>query len=98
MSGVRIRFLPAASREAEDAFDWYRERSRRAAASFLKELDRGLILVVETPRVWPLFEAGTRRYVLQKFPYSIIYREIEDGIEVVAVAHQKRRPGYWHGR
>lgn len=99
MSDAELRFVPAASREVEDAFAWYLERSLRAAESFLREFERGLGLVKETPRLWPRFEAGTRRYVLRRFPYSIVYRELgEDVIEVVAVAHDKRRPGYWHDR
>ena len=50
------------------------------------------------PASGPLFEVGTRRYVLQRFPYSIIYREAEAGIDVVAIAHHKRRPRYWYRR
>jgi plasmid stabilization system protein ParE len=98
VSGVEIRFVPAAGEEAEDALDWYLQRSLKAAESFLREFERGLELISESPRRWPRFEAGTRRYVLPRFPYSIVYRELRHGIEVVAVAHQKRRPGYWHGR
>ena len=98
MNGARVRFVPAAGREAEDALAWYLQRSLKAAESFLREFDRGLALIAESPRLWPRFEAGTRRYVLRKFPYSIIYRLITERIEVVAVAHQRRRPGYWHGR
>jgi plasmid stabilization system protein ParE len=99
VSGAELRFVPAASREVEDAVAWYLERSLKAGESFLREFERGLALVKETPRLWPRFEAGTRRYVLRRFPFSIIYRKFgEDTIEVVAVAHDKRRPGYWHGR
>lgn len=99
MSGAELRFAPAASWEVEDAVSWYLERSLEAGESFLRELERGLALVRETPRLWPPFEAGTRRYVLRRFLYSIIYRELGAAIiEVVAVAHDKRRPGYWHDR
>jgi hypothetical protein len=69
--------------------------SRRAAEVFVQEVDRAVSLIASSPTIWPYFEAGTRRYVLNKFPFSIIYREIPVGIEVVAVAHHKRRPRYW---
>jgi hypothetical protein len=36
--------------------------------------------------------------VLAKFPYSVIYKEKDEVILIVAVAHAKRRPGYWRGR
>jgi hypothetical protein len=41
---------------------------------------------------------GTRRYLLKRYPYAVIYRELDDLIWVVAVAHGKRRPGYWKSR
>ncbi|MFB3820344.1 MAG: type II toxin-antitoxin system RelE/ParE family toxin, partial [Candidatus Methylomirabilales bacterium] len=39
-----------------------------------------------------------RRVVVARFPYSIVYREDAESIVIVAVAHQRRRPGYWRGR
>ena len=98
MSGGRVEYLPEASREVEDAFEWYLDRSAQAAEAFLREIDRAVAVVVGAPHVWPRFEAGTRRYLLQRFPYSVIYRETGSGIEVIAVAHHKRRPRYWNRR
>lgn len=98
MSGVRVELVPEALREIEDAIDWYRERSPRTAEAFARETERAVQLIAADPRIWPHFEAGTRRYVLRKFPYSIIYREQEDRIEIVAMAHHKRQPRYWQGR
>jgi toxin ParE1/3/4 len=45
-----------------------------------------------------LAEHNTRRVLLKKFPFSVIYRPEPDGIVIFAVAHQSRRPGYWRGR
>lgn len=98
VSGKRIDLAPAAILEIEEAFGWYLERSPGAAEAFLIEIDQGLALVVASPGLWPLFEAGARKYVLPNFPYSLIYREAVDEIKVVAVAHHKRRPRYWIGR
>lgn len=99
MGGAEPRFTPAASRELEDALDWYLERSVKTAESFLQEFERGLALVCETPHLWPRFDFDTRRYILRRFPYSIIYREPKEGvIEVVAVAPNRRKPGYWRHR
>ena len=98
MRAGRIDYLPEAVHEIEDAFDWYLDRSLRAAESFLREIDRAASLIATSPQVWPRYESGTRRYVLPKFPYSLIYRARDDRIEIVAVAHHKRRPRYWLGR
>ena len=98
MRAVQVEYFPEASRELEDALDWYLQRSQQAAEAFLREVDRALAVIAGGPTIWPRFEAGTRRYLLHRFPYNIIYRETGVGIEVVAVAHQKRRPRYWHRR
>ena len=92
---AKIEFLPDATREIEEAFNWYLDRSQRAAEDFLGEINRSLELITEQPEIWPRFEAEARRYVLGKFPYSVIYRQTKDGIQVIAVAHQKRKPQYW---
>jgi len=46
----------------------------------------------------PNYEAGTRRYQFSVYPYSLIYRVTEQEITIVAVAHAKRKPGYWTNR
>jgi plasmid stabilization system protein ParE len=89
---------PDAGAEAEAGVLWYRERSTKVAERFLAELERAVDLIIETPRRWPKYLHGTRRYVLLKFPYSIIYRPSEARITICAVAHAKRRPGYWKER
>lgn len=98
MSAGQVDYLPEAARELEEAFEWYLERSPQAAEAYLREAERAVAVIAAAPRVWPSSDAGTRRYVLQRFPYSIVYREAQAGIEVVAVAHHKRRPRYWHHR
>jgi len=98
VSAARVEYFPEASQELEDAFEWYLERSLRAAEAFLREIERAVALIAETPGVWPLFEAGTRRYVLHRYPYGLVYRETDLGIEIVAVAHHKKRPIYWRSR
>ena len=89
-----IEFHPDASEEADEARKWYAERSPVAALSFLAELNCAIERVAENPETWPEYESGTRRYVFQRFPYSLIYRCVKARIQVIAVAHAKRRPGY----
>jgi plasmid stabilization system protein ParE len=95
VSGAAIEFTPEALREIDDAFEWYLERNARAADAFVREVDSAVALIASSPTLWTHFEAGTRQYILRKFPYTLVYREVPTGIEVVAVAHHKRRPRYW---
>lgn len=54
--------------------------------------------IVEAPDRWPMYTHGTRRYLLRRFPFSVVYRVSGIAITVVAVVHGKRRPGYWKSR
>jgi len=65
---------------------------------FLDELDRALERIGDHPGQCPEYESGTRRLVLQRFPYLVVFREIAAGAEIIAVAHGRRRPGYWRER
>ena len=54
--------------------------------------------ICNAPERWKRADYGTRRFMLPNFPFSIVYRVQQDAVEVVAVAHHRRRPGYWRGR
>jgi plasmid stabilization system protein ParE len=96
---MRVDFLAAAARKVEDAHTWYEERSIFAAAAFLRELTSSAInRIREAPLRYAAAEHGTRRVFLEHFPFTMYYRLRGDVITTVAVAHQKRRPGYWRSR
>ena len=85
--------------EAEAAFAWYAEQNRAAAELFLIDLDVSVARVQELPETWPPFRGGKyRRFVFRRFPFNLVYRVLPDKIEVIAVAHQRRRPMYWRNR
>lgn len=98
MPGRSVRFHPAALDEAQAAAEWYGNRSRGAAEAFLNELDRTIDLISQHPEQYQSYELGSRRAMLHKFPYMIVFREGTVGIEIIAVAHGRRRPGYWRDR
>ena len=98
MTDRQVELLPEASQELTEAFDWYADRSSKAARSFLQEIHQALKAIEKAPRAWPQFEANTRRYLLRRFPYYLVYRPSQNRILVLAIAHERRRPGYWHER
>jgi plasmid stabilization system protein ParE len=89
---------PAAVEEAFEAARWYRERSPIAAARFVEELNLVIDAIVEAPRRWPRAIAGTRKVKLPFFPFLVIYVETDIYVRILAVAHGRRRPGYWRDR
>src|SRR5690349_5996314 len=98
MSNVRVEFDPEAIAEAHEAFHWYAKRSQRAADGFIAELDAAVARISEHPQLFAGYLHGTRRCLLKRYPYALVFREQADLAQVVAVAHLKRRPGYWKGR
>ena len=98
MAAKPLQIHPAALAELKSAVAWYRERSHIAALNFVAELDRAVDLVIASPDRWPSGEHGTRKFVLQRYPFAVIYREKEIAVQVLAIAHGRRRPGYWNER
>jgi plasmid stabilization system protein ParE len=92
---IAVRFHSEAEAEILDAEQWYRERSDAAAQAFSLAVDHAIAAVAEAPLRWPLSRRGERRFVLRRFPYSLIYRVRASHIFITAVAHHRRRPGYW---
>ena len=95
---MRVRFHPAARAEVLEARRWYEERSPLTAAAFAQEVAAAIGLIAEAPNRYAKGEHGTRRLVLPRFPFNVFYRTGTDDVIIVAVAHQKRRPGYWSSR
>jgi toxin ParE1/3/4 len=93
-----LEFFEDALAEVEEDRAWYRSRSESAEAGFLRELDHAIQQVTDAPAQWPRYFAGTRRYVFPTYPYSLVYFIEGSVIRVVAIAHDKRRPGYWRER
>ncbi len=93
-----LEFLDEALEEAEEATRWYAERSAMAAIGFAEELSAAVAHIERAPITWPIYEHNARRFLLRRFPYSIVYRVDVTRIVIVAVAHAHRRPGYWRDR
>jgi plasmid stabilization system protein ParE len=93
-----LEYLAEALQEVEAAARWYAERSATAATAFSEEIDAAESAIVHLPEAWPPFDHGTRRYLLRRFPFSVVYRVEARRILIVAVAHARRRPGYWKTR
>jgi toxin ParE1/3/4 len=89
---------PEAEAETDGAFEWYWARSESAALGFDAELRIALRALQKNPQIYATYLSGTRRIMLNRYPFSIVYRELPRKIQIVAVAHSKRRPDYWKRR
>jgi toxin ParE1/3/4 len=98
---VRVRYVTEALAEYEAAAVWYDDHSPGAGEDFTDAIERAESLIAEMPRTWPQWpgaRAGVRRYLIPGLLYSIAYEIVDNEIVILAVAHQRRRPGYWFSR
>jgi hypothetical protein len=61
--------------ELKSSISWYLEQSEATADKFVQEIDRAIDLVLASPRRWPSSDFDTRKFVLRRFPYEVIYHE-----------------------
>jgi plasmid stabilization system protein ParE len=92
-----------ASEEFDAAVDWYEERRVGLGDAFIDAVDRVANQIVEAPALASKCPGvdpslNVRRVVLRRFPYAVVYLELEDQLLVLAVAHGHRKPGYWRER
>lgn len=92
------RVHPLAWEDIDAADALYFERSSDAADGFIAEVAVAIEKICEAPQRSPKYLHGTRRFLLHRFPFSIIYFDQPEFVNVIAVAHHKRRPGYWKQR
>ena len=90
---------PGAEQDSSDALDFYvQQAGLRVAQRFFSEFERVVNLLVEHPSLGTPTTRGRRSFPLRVFPYSVVYREIKDGICIVVVRHHHRKPGFGGAR
>lgn len=89
---------PDARREFDDAADYYEHEHQGLGTLFVDEVAAGFARIREHPGAALEIAPGTRKLVLARFPYSLIYQTRGGCVRVLAVAHQRKRPHYWRGR
>jgi len=92
---LSFRFLAPAERDAREAARFYESVAPGQEVAFRASLQQGLDSVRRHPSLGRVVDVGLRAIVLDRFPFKVLYRVKADVIVVVAVAHDRRRPGYW---
>jgi hypothetical protein len=88
-------FHPDIKNEIEKSYQWYESRAQGLGEDFLNELESAFRIIKEIPDTWPLISKNHRRYLLDRFPFGVIYQKNKNSIYVLAVMHLSRKPGYW---
>jgi len=95
-----IRSSEPASDELTEAVRWYEVRRTGLGSEFFDAVAATLTLIESSPELGTTIPADghTRRVLVARFPYQVVYRLGPTEIVIVAIAHLKRRPGYWKNR
>lgn len=93
-----VTILREAEVELKEAVEYYEDKRDGLGIDFAREVEVSIESIRHFPERWPLRNDGTRRYLVQHFPYVVVYLFLNDHIWVIALAHCKRRPGYWSAR
>ena len=91
----QIIFLDPATKELTEAVAFYNERVDGLGKQFISELERTLDRIGRQPQSGRLMNSCTRRMLLSRFPYAVLYREEDKQIVIVAIMYKHRKPEYW---
>jgi plasmid stabilization system protein ParE len=95
-----VRSSAPASDELTEAVQWYEVRRTGLGSEFFDAVVASLTFIESNPELGtPISTDGhTRRALVARFPYQVVYRLLSTEVVIVAIAHLKRRPGYWKNR
>lgn len=93
-----VKFHPQAECELAESVNFYNGRLPGLGDDFFVLVKLAGHQIQANPLRRPPGRDGTRRVKLPRFPYAVVYRDQPEWIEIVAVAHGARRPGYWRNR
>ena len=95
---MRFYFHPEAEAEFDRAVEHYEQRQSMLGLEFAEEVYAAIARIIQYPDAWTLLSKNSRRCLVNRFPYGVIYQVKFSAIRIIAVAHLNRRPGYWNER
>ncbi len=95
---MRLEFHPEADAEYGEILEYLASDSVISAEKFDDSLHVALLRIKQRPAGGRPTFRGCRLMEVRGFPHRIIYKELADALWILAVAHTRRRPGYWTAR
>jgi len=95
----QIVFHSEAIDEIDEAMAYYERHVEGLGLDLLSEIMKASFKIQQNPQLLPVYKnTEFRMRLVNRFPYTIFYLELDESIWIAAIAHQKRRPGYWKKR
>ena len=95
---MKFSFHPEARFELNQAAEFYQTKESNLGLEFLEDVYSAITRILEFPNSFPKFTTNTRRCLVNRFPFAIIYQIRDNEIFILAITHLSRKPGYWKER
>ena len=95
-----VRFAAGVQAELDGAGAWVDADNEGMGLELIAAVRDAIVRIAERPHTWPVVTGGdgARSYLVKRFRLRVVYVELDHEIRILAVAHQRRAPGYWRGR
>ncbi len=95
---MTFSFHPAAEEELLHAVNYYDELQNDLGLQFAHEVYEAIQNIIAYPDAWPPLSDNTRRCLIHRFPYGVIYQQTQEEIVIIAVMQLSKKPDYWESR
>jgi plasmid stabilization system protein ParE len=92
---MKFYFHPDAEAEFNKAIEYYGQFQPELGFEFVKEVYATINRIIQYPDAWSALSNNSRRCLVSRFPYGVIYQVKSRSLRIIAVAHLNRRPDYW---
>jgi hypothetical protein len=94
-----VRVDREARTELDHEIDWYEKRHSGLGLALLSEFEDIVRQIGLDPQTGAQYENRNYHFIrMRRFPFAVYFQELTDSVWIAAVAHHKRRPGYWLSR
>lgn len=92
---MRLEYHPSSVDDFNRAVDYYRSQRPGLELKFEAAIDAAVAGLVENPQQFPIVHGTIRRCLVNRFPYSILFRQIDgERLRILAFRHHKRHSGF----
>jgi len=95
---VNFVFHKSAFEELNKTVDYYQDCEINLGYDFLEEVYAAIKRIQAYPEAWSPFSSRTRRCLIHRFPYFVVYLVINSEIKIIAIANSNQKPNYWQKR
>lgn len=95
---MKVLVLSCAEAEFAEAADYYNQQCPGLGYEFAAEVKASFARIADFPAAWPAFSARTRRCIVNRFPYGVLYQVREHSVLVVGLMHLRQDPRRWQDR